>query len=396
MDKTTTFKDLGIDEPLILKLAEMNIIEPLPIQQLVLPEALCGKSLLVGSQTGSGKTLAYLLPILQLLNGCENRGARALILVPTRELAQQIGVVCSAIIGATNLTHSVIVGGVEYESQRLSMLNSPDIVIATSGRLLDLLEQGVAEINDLDYFILDEVDQMLDLGFKEPIMQLSTLCGVDAQILCFSATLPKDVIDIVESISPSVMRLSIEGQSISVASVEHLGYYVSFGMMDHLLLHLIRSEAAEQSIIFTRSRKMADRVVGVLQENNISAEAMHSDRSQAAREYILERFRQRETTIIVATDVIARGIDIESVTHVFNFGLPQSAEQYIHRCGRCGRVGRKGRAISLFTPEERPMVDAICRLMRRHIVIDNNHPYITTDVTLALSPSTKAKGRRRR
>lgn len=391
-----SFEILGVAPQLIAKLEAMGIVVPLPIQQLVIPAALRGESLLVSSQTGSGKTLAFLLPLLQSLAAKEEKG-RALILAPTRELAQQIGEVCSQLSSAISLNFSTIVGGASYAEQRESLAKSPEIIIATPGRFIDLMEQGAIPFTSVDYLVLDEVDQMLDLGFKEPILQLSKLRGKNSVTLCFSATLPQEVIDVVNSLTPSIIRLSLEGQSISVESVDHLGYFVSFEMMDRLLIHLLRTEAAEHSIIFTRSRKMADRVVKLLEENSITAEAMHSDRSQAAREYILARFRNKETTIIVATDVMARGIDIDSVTHVFNFGLPQNAEQYIHRCGRVGRVGRSGRAISLFTPDEKPMVDSICKLMKRHIVIDNSHPYLTPDVTLALNaPAGKVKKGKKR
>lgn len=387
-----SFEILGVAPQLIAKLKAMSIVVPLPIQQLVIPVSLRGESILVSSQTGSGKTLAYLLPLLQNMTKRSEKKKHALILVPTRELAQQIGEVCSQLSEDISLNYSVIVGGVSYDEQITSLQKSPEIIIATPGRLIDLLEQGVIPFKYVDYFALDEVDQMLDLGFKEPILQLSKLRGKNAVTLCFSATLPESVVEVVNQISPSITRLCLEGQSISVESVDHLGYYVSFEMMDHLLLHLLRVENAEQAIIFTRSRKMADRIVKLLTENSIIAEAMHSDRSQAAREHILARFRSGETSIIVATDVIARGIDIDTITHVFNFGLPQNAEQYIHRCGRVGRVGRSGRAISLFTPDEKPMLDSICRLMKRHIVIDNSHPYLTPDVTRALiAPADKVK-----
>ncbi|MFI3263941.1 MAG: DEAD/DEAH box helicase [Rikenellaceae bacterium] len=391
-----SFEILGVAPQLVAKLKAMNIVSPLPIQQLVIPEALGGRSVLVTSQTGSGKTLAYLLPLIQGVASIENRKARALVLAPTRELAQQIAQVCSCLGETLSLKCSVIVGGVGYDEQRKSLSQNPEIIIATPGRLIDLLEQGAVDINQLDYFVLDEVDQMLDLGFREPILKLSQLRAASAATFCFSATLPQEVEDLVNDLSPSIARLSLEGEKMAVESVDHLGYFVSFEMMDRLLIHLLRSESAAQSIIFTRSRKMADRVVGLLLENSITAEAMHSDRSQAAREHILSRFRCGETSIIVATDVIARGIDIDSVTHVFNFGLPQNAEQYIHRCGRCGRVGRSGRAISMFTVEEKPMLDAICRLMKRNIIIDNAHPYLTPDVTRALTMPMKGKSKRKK
>ncbi len=393
-----TFETLGVAPQFIAQLEAMNIVVPLPIQQCVIPSALRGESLLVSSQTGSGKTLTYLIPLVQRLVSSDNSSAKALILAPTRELAQQIGVVCAQLCQGTSITSAVIVGGVSYQSQHDALALQPDIIIATPGRYVDLLEQGVIAKSGVEYFILDEVDQMLDLGFRETIVALAQLRSDSATSFYFSATLPADVVDMLTLLSPTLTRLSLSDEPMTVASVEHLGYYVEFEMMDRLLIHLLRTETPQQSIIFTRSRKMADRVVGVLSENGITAEAIHSDRSQVAREHIIARFRSGETSILVATDVMARGIDVDSVTHVYNFGLPQSAEQYIHRCGRAGRVGRSGKALSLFTPEEKPILDVICRLMRRHVVIDTTHPYMTPNITRALStPSNvKKKGKKQR
>ncbi|MFI3323597.1 MAG: DEAD/DEAH box helicase [Rikenellaceae bacterium] len=383
------FQSLSLSESLVVALQSINIEDVRPIQQLVIPAAVAGRNLLVGSQTGSGKTLAYLLPIVERL--CAAPTSRALILAPTRELVQQISTVASPLCEALSLSVATIVGGVEYAPQREALATSPDIIVATPGRLIDLMKQGVAAVSSLSCFVLDEVDQMLDLGFRDSIIHLADLRSPDAQSLFFSATLPDDVCSMASSLCPNMEQITIEGESLSVEHVEQVGYFVSFAMMDHLLLHLLRVESAQHSIIFTRSRKMADRVVGLLAENSITAEAMHSDRSQAAREHILARFRTGETSTIVATDVIARGIDIDSVSHVFNFGLPQNAEQYIHRVGRCGRAGQAGRAISLMTPDEKPMLDSICRLMKRHVVLDNTHPYMTSDVGQALSGALATK-----
>lgn len=402
----TSFTLLGVAADIDSLLRKNNICEPLPIQQAVIPRALKGDSLLVSSLTGSGKTLAYLLPLIEQLRGgvseenSEDEGnktsqIRALILAPTRELAQQIGHLCDQLCEVASLRSTIIVGGVDYAPQREALALLPEIVISTPGRLLDLMEQGAASLSALDYLIIDEVDQMLDLGFKQPITTLSQLRAPSAQTLCFSATLPLEVVETIASLAPNIEQIAIENQPLAVTSIDHRGYYVSLEMMDQLLLHIIRSEQPPQAIIFTRSRKMADRIVALLAQNNIEAEAIHSDRSQAAREHILERFRTSQTSILVATDVMARGIDIESITHIINFGLPLSAEQYIHRCGRTGRAGRSGVAISLFSPDEKPMVGEICRLMKRHIVIDESHPYLTPEVTRALSssPTSKKKSR---
>ncbi len=391
------FSELKLAEPLLERLSQASISEPTPIQELVIPAALRGGDLLAISPTGSGKSLAYLLPLLHRIAACDDRSrsTTAIVLTPTRELAQQVGALCAHYGEALSVSCTVIVGGIDYAPQREALAANPDVVVATPGRLIDLLDQGATSLDSLSYFILDEVDQMVDLGFRDPIVRLSTLRSSSAQTLCLSATLPQGVQSVVETIAPSIELLRPADNPLSVATIEHFGYYVSFQMMDQLLLHLLHVESPTRAIIFTRSRKMADRVVGMLAENSIVAEAMHSDRSQVAREHILDRFRTSQTTILVATDIVARGIDVEGVTHIFNFGLPQSPEQYIHRVGRSGRAGEQGRAISLFTPEERPMLDAICSLMKRHMTLDPSHPYMTQEVSQALAPITKRKKRRK-
>lgn len=378
---------------MIERLSNANIDHPTPIQSRVIPHALSGKSLVATSNTGSGKTLAYLLPIVQMIE--QNSALRALILAPTRELAQQIGAVCATITDPA-ISCAVIVGGVEYTPQRKALERNPHIIVSTPGRLLDLKAQGV-EIPTPTHFVLDEVDQMLDLGFRDPIKEIASWRTSSTQTICLSATLPSDVDELLTEISPASERVEVEGESKSVDTIEMLGYYVMPAMMDMLLLHLLRREQCDQAIIFARSRKMADRLTTLLADNGFTAEAMHSDRSQRAREYIIERFRSRETRIMVATDVVARGIDIESVSHIFNYGLPLNAEQFLHRIGRCGRAGRSGRALSLIDPKEKAMVDNICRMIRRHMIIDHSHPYITPEVARSLeSTNQQKKGKRRK
>ncbi|MFR9636585.1 MAG: DEAD/DEAH box helicase [Rikenellaceae bacterium] len=374
------FKDLGVEDRLVESLSINDIIEPTEIQRLVIPRILRGEELVARSQTGSGKTLAYLLPLIQRLS--ININERVLILAPTRELAQQIGRVCS---NYTTLSIAVIYGGVEYEAQYEALTNLPQVVIATPGRLQDIVDRGVVEIHRFQYFLLDEVDQMVDMGFREPIMELSKLRDESCQSLFFSATLPAGVMDILKELTQEVEVVDCDGQPLAAQKITQTGYYVEQSMMDQLLLHLIRSKSPEKTIIFCRSKKMADRLTQILKGSNFSAEAIHSDRSQAAREHILRRFTEGETSILVATDMMARGIDVDGVTHIFNYGLPQSPEQYIHRVGRTGRAGASGEAISLICPDEKRLLDATCALMRQPIPISTNHPYMTTAVTTMLS-----------
>lgn len=376
------FQTLGINSEFISQLNKFNIYTPTSIQEVVIPKVLSGVSVLASSQTGSGKTLAYLLPLVQLLSiQKKDDKIQAVILCPTRELAKQIAEVCKMLCEPVKLLHTVIYGGVEYDSQIESLRQNPQIVIATPGRLIDLLNQKIAIIDDLSYFVLDEVDQMLDLGFRESIINLSKLCTQNAMTLCFSATLPEVVSEMVFELSENIENITIENQKLAVELIDQHAYFVEQRMMDPLLIHILRSEKPQQTILFTRSRKMADRLTALLTQNNMSAEAMHSDRSQSAREYILERFRSSETSIIVATDLIARGIDVENVTHVINYGLPLNAEQYIHRIGRTARAGRKGKSISLCCPNEKSLLEQTCKLMKQHVTIEKYHPYQTSELT---------------
>lgn len=396
------FDKLGLDTKLVALLKKLAITEPTPIQELVISRMLSRENILATSQTGSGKTLAYLLPLVQLLSHEKSYGrVRMIVLLPTRELVNQVGKVCAKLCDVTQLRCSVVYGGVAYKPQIDSLSAFPEIVIATPGRLIDLLRQNVVCLKYFDYFILDEVDKMLDLGFREPIMYLAELRSFSAQTCCFSATLPEIVVEMVKKLAVNVEVVNIDNQKLAVEQIEQLGYYVEKKMIDNLLIYLLRQEKPQHAIVFTRSRSMADRLTSVLQENTISAEAMHSDRSQLAREHILSRFKDGETSIIVATDVIARGIDIDNVTHVFNFGLPQDPEQYIHRIGRTGRAGRIGKAITLCEPSERQLLEAICKLMKQNIPMGINHPYMTSEVTLALSPvyaskQNKSKNKKKR
>lgn len=392
------FNALNINPKIVSRLAELQITQPTDIQKLVIPPLVEGQSVVATSQTGSGKTLAYIIPIVeQLLKREQKAGVKALILAPSRELAKQIGTVCSQICSHTQLTHTTIYGGVDYEPQRQALENTPDIIIATPGRFIDLLGKNWISCHNLPLFVLDEVDQMLDLGFRDDILSLSKLRAKDGQTLCFSATIPQKVKEIIGIIMPKeYANLSLKGESVAVERITQLGYYVTMDMMDNLLIHLIHKEQPKHAIVFTRSRSMADRLTKVLTENGFPTEAMHSNRTQAVREYILKRFKDGETQIIVATDLIARGIDVDIVDYVFNFGVPQDAEQYVHRIGRTGRAGRTGTAISLCTPTERGFIDAINKFTQQPIPMHTNHPYHTLELDAALTPKQKSPSKKKK
>ncbi len=386
------FKSLDISDTLCRNLHKMGIDEPSQIQRLAIPAILAGGNFVASSQTGSGKTIAYLVPLIELITS-NNDSQRAVVLTPTRELAIQVGNVCKELLQESSEECTVVYGGVEYLEQIEALKKNPSIIIATVGRLIDIIEQGVIDKPSFDYFVVDEVDQMVDMGFIEQINWLSELRKASSQTLCFSATLPTKAMEVISSLAPESNHIETPTQSIAIEKIEQQAYFVEQKMMEHLLIYLIRSDKQQKRIVFCRSRKMADKLVGILSENGFSAEAIHSDRSQRAREYILERFCSNQTDILVASDLIARGIDIDIVTEIINFGLPQDAEQYIHRIGRTGRAGRSGRAISLCCPDEKKLLESICKLMRRNIPTTTNHPYQSAELTKTLMRPKPSKRR---
>ncbi|MFI3319544.1 MAG: DEAD/DEAH box helicase [Rikenellaceae bacterium] len=379
------FNNLPIAEPLQEVLTQMGITSPTPIQALAIPMIAKGGGVVVRSQTGGGKTLAYLLPIISRMS----RGERALVLAPTRELAQQIGALTQRCCEAMGLRSVTIVGGVEYEPQRVALGAEPEVVVATVGRLVDLVVQGVARLDGVDFFVLDEVDQMLDLGFRESLVRLASFRVEGAQSVAISATMPEGVVDALGELISNYQLVEVEGERAAVERIEQRGYYVEFAMMDALLIHLLGVESPERSILFTRSRKMADRLSKLLCERGFASEAMHSERSQTAREHILERFRGGETKVLVATDIVARGIDVEGVDYIFNYGLPLDVEQYIHRIGRTARGGESGVAITLSPPDDCELVSETCRFMRQNIPMSTIHPYATPAVVKSLTAPKK-------
>lgn len=391
------FKGLGVEERLVAVLSGMGVSVATDVQCGVIPAVLGGASVVATSQTGSGKSLAYLVPLVQLLRLKRDGVVSALILTPTRELAQQVGGVCKGLIGGTDISVVALYGGVEYEPQWVALAATPNVIVATPGRLLDLIQQGAVRCDSLRFFVLDEMDQMLDLGFRDAIFSLAKGRCSDAQTICLSATLNEQIQQIVdELIVGGYQRVSVGGDNVSVAEITQQGYYVTTEMMNHLLLHLLKNDKPQRAIVFTRSRKMADRVAELLRSREIMAEAMHSERSQTAREHILERFRRGETQVLVATDVVARGIDIADVDCVYNYGMPLEAQQYLHRIGRTGRAGRSGRAITLSPPNESDLVVAACKLMRKNIPMSMNHAYTTPDLQREISLPRKGKRTKRK
>ncbi len=393
MNRDNQFLSLPLEGEIIEALASQNITEPTPIQRLVIPRILGGESVVVRAQTGCGKSLAYLIPIVQAI--LHSDAVRALVLLPTRELVQQLSRVARSLSQRVEVTS--IYGGVEYQGQRDALAGGGRLIVATPGRLQDLLSQEGVEVDRVSHLVLDEVDQMVDMGFRDTLKTLLSQLQIEgAQRLCFTATLSPEVEGTIEEVVGRVDRVDQLEEGISVERIEQRAYVVEQSLMDQLLLHLLRVKRASRAIIFCRSRKMADRLAELLREGGYRAEAMHSDRSQVARDHILRRFTQGETTLLVASDLVARGVDVEGVDYVFNFGLPLTPEQYLHRIGRTGRAGASGCAISLIAPDERMALGAICAMMRRNIEVELTHPYMTPAVSRGGEPrnTKRARGRR--
>ncbi|MGL5681485.1 MAG: DEAD/DEAH box helicase [Marinifilaceae bacterium] len=393
------FNSLNIcSEALKERIATIGFNTPTPVQEATIPNILLGKDVLAFSSTGSGKTAAFIIPLMDKLLNAQTLDAatQALVLVPTRELALQVAQFYNTLRGDLLAACAVIYGGVPYTEQEEQLQQTPNVIIATPGRLLDFIERGQANISSINYLVLDEVDQMLDMGFREPIYSIAEMRTKACQTICFSATQDTTTQELLIPLmhTPTIVNLLPERYELD--NIDQQVYVVERAMMSQLMFHLIRKENPEQAIVFTRSRKMADLFAKELTTAGFPTEALHSDRSQAAREYILQRFRDGETRIIVATDVMARGIDIDNVSHVFNYGLPQMTELYTHRIGRTGRNGRSGIAISLCELEELNLLSAICKYLKKNIPIQLNHPFATLAVTRALMGSAgpqKGKGK---
>ncbi|MFR9564024.1 MAG: DEAD/DEAH box helicase [Rikenellaceae bacterium] len=403
MKSVSTFIELDIAKSIAERLESRGITAPTKVQSEIIPRVLTGESLVVKSQTGSGKSLAYIVPLLQMTsvrrdetdvrrdgaNGAHSTAetdataaAEVLVLLPTRELAEQVAREFRA-CGEEAVV--AIYGGVDYEAHRALLRLNPTVVVATVGRLLDLMEQGLLGLDGVRYLVLDEADQMVDMGFRDDVTRLARLSVNAHQRLCFSATLSAEVRAMLGDVVGEYSLVEDLSQRLAAQSIRQVAYFVESALRDQLLLHLIRSLKPSRAIIFCRSRGMADRVVELVREAQMSAEVIHSERSQAAREHIIGRFTSGETTLLVATDLIARGVHVDGVTHIFNLGLPLNPELYIHRIGRTGRAGESGVAISILQPDERELLNETTTLMRQPIEVVTTHPYMTPAVTQALA-----------
>ncbi len=397
-----TFNELNLVEPIREALSAKGYITPTPIQAEAIPIVLKGHDLLGCAQTGTGKTAAFSIPIIQHLH--ENKtaggtnGIKALVLTPTRELAIQIDESFAAYGHLTKLKHTVIFGGVGQKPQTDILRRGVDVLIATPGRLLDLISQGYVKLNKIEYFILDEADRMLDMGFIHDIKRLIPLLPKKRQTLFFSATMPPEIEKLANTLLSNPRKVEVTPTSSTVDKIDQYLYYVDKNDKVDLLTDLLRDPEMESILVFTRTKHRADRVARTLNSAKIKAEAIHGNKSQNARQRALNNFKDRTTRVLIATDIAARGIDIDHLTHVVNFELPEVPETYVHRIGRTGRAGRAGVAVSFCDAEEVPMLKDIERLINKRIPVLGDKVFDSRTIKSAVSSkkdAIKEEARRR-
>ena len=390
------FKDLNIAPRILDALAKENYESPTPIQEQAIPPVLAGRDLLGCAQTGTGKTAAFAVPILQLLgqrgDKTDPRKIRSLILTPTRELALQIYESFRAYGRYTRLHACVVFGGVSQKMQVEKLRRGVDILVATPGRLNDLMNQGYIDLKNVEIFVLDEADRMLDMGFIADVKKIVAKIPKEKQTLLFSATMPPEIEEMVNSILVDPVKVTITPPASTVDAIEQSVYFVDRGNKAKLLIHLLQDPSIRSALVFTRTKHGADRVVKELDRVKISAQSIHGNKSQNARQTALSSFKSGAIRVLVATDIAARGIDIEELSCVFNYDLPEVPETYVHRIGRTGRAGMSGIAISFCCIDEKNDLKNIQKLIGKSIPVVEDHPY----PMLITIPTPKSELRRRR
>ena len=375
----TTFNDLGLIAPILKALQEEGYTHPTPIQEQAIPHLIKGRDLLGVAQTGTGKTAAFAIPILQELHAKGPQGAKkkikTLILTPTRELAIQIGESFAAYGRHCGLKHAVIFGGVGQKPQTDALHRGVDTVVATPGRLLDLMGQGYVHLKHLEIFVLDEADRMLDMGFIHDVKRVIKELPEQRQTLLFSATMPPEIEKLAQRILKDPLKVEVTPVSSTAETIQQSLYYVHKGDKNALLVHLLKGNDIREALVFTRTKHGANKVAKKLMQSGITAEAIHGNKSQTARQNALKNFKNGKTRVLVATDIAARGIDIDGLSHVINFDLPNIPETYVHRIGRTGRAGAEGRAISFCDQEEKAYLRDIVKLIKRDVPVVNEHPF---------------------
>jgi ATP-dependent RNA helicase RhlE len=356
-----SFKDLGLLPALVSRCESLGYSEPTPIQKQAIPIVLEGGDIIACAETGTGKTAAFLLPVLQKLVNEKTKGTSVLVLAPTRELANQIEAACRE-LAPKNVRCISIIGGAGYKKQEDALRRGAHIIIATPGRLMDFMERGSIDFSNLKTLVLDEADRMLDMGFLPAIKRIVKILPVERQTLLFSATMSPEIERITHSLLKNPEFVEASRRGTAAGTIEQMVYPVAAHSKTVLLLDLLEREKFERVLVFTRTKRGADRLSHILEARSHKSNRIHGDRSQSQREAALKSFKNGQTRVLVATDVAARGIDIDSVSHVINYDVPEAPEDYVHRIGRTGRAGNKGRAITLLTSAEEHSMRAIERL----------------------------------
>lgn len=375
----TTFKELQLIEPIQKALEAQGYETPTPIQQQAIPHVLQGKDLFGCAQTGTGKTAAFAIPILQQLALRETeKGKRkisTLILTPTRELATQIEENFQEYGKNLDLRTAVIFGGVNQNNQVKRLQNGVDILVATPGRLLDLISQKYISLAHIEIFVLDEADRMLDMGFIHDVKKLLTIIPKKRQTLFFSATMPDSILSLANSILTNPVKVEVTPASTTAETIQQSVYFIDKDNKNLLLLDNLRKDIHDSVLVFTRTKHGADKIVKFLEKNNVKSAAIHGNKSQNARQRALDNFKSKEIKVLVATDIAARGIDIDNLLYVINYDLPNIPETYVHRIGRSGRAGAKGIAISYCNYEEKAYLKDIQKITGIQVPVIENHPY---------------------
>jgi ATP-dependent RNA helicase RhlE len=375
-----SFEKLNLIEPILRALKTEGYTEPTPIQAEAIPVVLKGRDLLGCAQTGTGKTAAFAIPILQILNASQgqegaHKSIKALILTPTRELAVQIGDSFAAYGRHTGLRHTVIYGGVSQFNQTEALKRGVDILIATPGRLLDLMNQRFIHLHQIKMFVLDEADRMLDMGFINDVKKVISKLPEKRQTLFFSATMPPVISKLADSILFEPVNVEVTPVSSTVDKIQQSVYFVTKSDKKALLIHLLKDKSIETALVFTRTKHTADRIAKELVKAGVKALAIHGNKSQNARQHALNDFKAKKIRVLVATDIAARGIDVDNLSHVINYELPNVPETYVHRIGRTGRAGLSGVAMSFCDGEEKAYLKDIQKVIGIHIPVVESHPY---------------------
>ena len=372
------FQNLNIISPILKALDAEGYHTPTPIQEQAIPLILAKRDLVGCAQTGTGKTAAFAVPVLQMLYHAKanSRGPRtiqALVLTPTRELAIQIGENLTALERYTGLKHTVIFGGVSQFPQTTALRAGIDILVATPGRLLDLINQRYIRLEQVKIFVLDEADRMLDMGFSHDMKKIVAKLPAKRQTLLFSATMPAEIAQLADEILQDPVKVSVTPAATPVETIDQSVYFIDQKDKTSLLIRLLNNRTVESALVFTRTKHGADKVVKALARAGIIAQAIHGNKSQGARQMALNNFKAKRTRILIATDIASRGIDVRELSHVINFDIPNEPETYVHRIGRTGRAGLGGTAVSFCDQGERPYLHGIQRLISQKIPVVKDH-----------------------